>query len=296
MLPDSLSGTCNSGNNPGFTESSMDYSVLKQFYSKNCFHNFSIKYVVEGTEHYHVNGVDFKIESGQYLLAGMHSSGIVTVDSDKNVKGLCIDLTPEIISAVASTYFEPQAALPESYFDTFFSASDFPENKYHIQTTQLGKFLNQLQSHISNNTSQLLNPGKELYYSISEQLMHDYIKLHKPFQRLKAIKNSTKKDLFRKLLLVKDDIDSRFLLPLDIEKTALNGGLSEYYFFRLFKNSFGISPYQYILNKRLSYAHQILKTKHYTVSDAATSAGFSDIYNFSRAFKKKFGYPPSRVI
>ena len=296
MFSDPLSGHSGSIDNQGFTESSMDYSVLKQFYSKNSFRNFSIKYVIEGAEFYNVNGADFKIESDQYLLAGKQSSGEVTVNSQKNVRGICIDLMPEIISEVAANFIEPGAAITDLSIDTFFSSTDFPENKYNAKTTHLGWSLSQLRLQITEDVSQILKPNKEFYYLISECLVSDHIPLHKYFQNLKTIKNSTKKDLFRKLLLAKEYIDSAFLLPIDIEKTAHTGGLSEYHFFRLFKTSFGISPYQYILNKRLLYAHQLLKTKHFTVSAAATSSGFGDIYNFSRAFKKKFGYPPSGVI
>ena len=63
---------------------------------------------------------------------------------------------------------------------------------------------------------------------------------------------------------------------------------------RLFKNNVNMSPRQYITNYRMEKAKNMLEAG-ISVSHTSNNCGFSDIYYFSRAFKKHFGYPPSQT-
>ena len=63
-----------------------------------------------------------------------------------------------------------------------------------------------------------------------------------------------------------------------------------------FKNKFGCTVFQQILNLRLTYAHNLLTTIPDTkTKDAAASCGFDDISYFCRAYKQKFGISPSKT-
>lgn len=69
-------------------------------------------------------------------------------------------------------------------------------------------------------------------------------------------------------------------------------GFSEVYFRKLFKKRFGISPIQYVINRRICFAKQLLNGK-YRIAEVAEKAGFNSIYHFSREFKKQTGKSPS---
>lgn len=69
-------------------------------------------------------------------------------------------------------------------------------------------------------------------------------------------------------------------------------GFSEVYFRKLFKKRFGTSPIQYVINRRVCYAKQLLNGK-YRIAEVAEKSGFSSIYHFSREFKKQTGKSPS---
>jgi AraC family transcriptional regulator len=99
----------------------------------------------------------------------------------------------------------------------------------------------------------------------------------------------------RRVMRGKEYIDSYFKTHLDIETIARISSLSEYHFFRVFKNVFGITPHQYIINRRLTYAENLLKKGHRSITLVAHEAGFSDIYSFSKSFKSKFGISPSLI-
>lgn len=69
-------------------------------------------------------------------------------------------------------------------------------------------------------------------------------------------------------------------------------GFSEVHFRKLFKDSYGISPKQYLQNLRLDMAKNLLETGNVSISGISEECGYSSIYYFSKLFKEKTGYSP----
>ncbi len=65
------------------------------------------------------------------------------------------------------------------------------------------------------------------------------------------------------------------------------------YLRKLFQKEFGVTPHQYLNNKRLQIAAETLMNCSDTVADIAVMCGFRDPLYFSRMFKKKYGVSPS---
>ncbi len=70
------------------------------------------------------------------------------------------------------------------------------------------------------------------------------------------------------------------------------GGLSEQYLCRLFKQSTGIRPIEYILRKRVSIARMYLEKTDMPISEIAVAAGFHNTSYFYRNFRKFVGVSP----
>jgi len=68
--------------------------------------------------------------------------------------------------------------------------------------------------------------------------------------------------------------------------------LSVVYFRKLFAETLGISPIAYVNNLRIKKAKEILSSDYDSLSDVAYSLGFSNLYDFSRTFKKHTGLSP----
>jgi AraC family transcriptional regulator len=81
---------------------------------------------------------------------------------------------------------------------------------------------------------------------------------------------------------------------LSITEMAQMTGMSPYYFSRLFKQSTGLSPHQYLLKYRVEHAKQLLKTTNLSIAAVATQSGFVDQSHLSRHFKRQVGVPPSQ--
>lgn len=63
---------------------------------------------------------------------------------------------------------------------------------------------------------------------------------------------------------------------------------------RLFQKVVGMSPQQWLLERRLRKAAQLLQTTDKTVQQIADECGFESLSHFSRYFKAKFGITPSQ--
>ncbi|MEO8853406.1 MAG: AraC family transcriptional regulator [Ginsengibacter sp.] len=108
--------------------------------------------------------------------------------------------------------------------------------------------------------------------------------------------NNTKPALLRQLIKAKNIMDEDVSRKVDIAMLASEATLSRFHFFKCFKNAFGMSPYQYLINKRLERSMELLKEGTCQVTDVAYEVGFTDIYSFSRSFKKHFKMCPSSSL
>lgn len=89
-----------------------------------------------------------------------------------------------------------------------------------------------------------------------------------------------------------DYIHSEYMNSISVQKIADILSLERTYFSVLFKNKTGVSPKEYILNHRMNSAASLILENSVPVSVVATSVGYSDIFTFSKMFKKHFGVSP----
>jgi AraC family transcriptional regulator len=98
--------------------------------------------------------------------------------------------------------------------------------------------------------------------------------------------------LVRALEYIQDQLDA----DLTVSGIAQAVGLSPYHFTRLFKESTGQSPHQYVVDARVRKAKELLTTGNFTISEAASHLGFADQSHLTRHFKRVFGLPPKRLL
>ncbi len=91
-------------------------------------------------------------------------------------------------------------------------------------------------------------------------------------------------------------MEANFHKPLSIEDYAYLTGRSLSSFRRDFISQFGISPKQWLIEKRLDRAQHLLLTSHTTVTDVAAEIGYDNISHFVKAFHKRFGIPPKQFL
>jgi AraC family transcriptional regulator len=254
---------------------------------------FGIKYVTKGTERYRIEDKLYTVNEANFLLVNGNKTTKVEIDSKTQVKGLCIHLSQELIDEVIAFYIAPNTAFSDTSLSQFFYSDEFLESQYSAHGTLLGKQLLQLDRAIQ--TKNLFDDqiGSEIFYDLAIAMVKDQTPVFKQLQNIKSVKSETKKDLYRRVLKGKEFIDAHFESELTIEQIASHAGMSEFHFYRLFKQIVGLSPYQYILKIRLVKSYQLL-TLGYSVSEVAFATGFSSIFTFSKSFKKMYRVSPSQ--
>ncbi|MEO9070654.1 MAG: AraC family transcriptional regulator [Ginsengibacter sp.] len=106
-------------------------------------------------------------------------------------------------------------------------------------------------------------------------------------------KNNNEK-LVARLTIAKNVLEENFSENVNIDALAKGVSFSKFHFCRSFKNAFGLSPHQFVLNKRLERSAELIIEGKLMITDIAYEVGFSDIYSFSKSFKKRFNASPSR--
>ncbi|MGD9976438.1 MAG: helix-turn-helix domain-containing protein [Bacteroidales bacterium] len=86
-----------------------------------------------------------------------------------------------------------------------------------------------------------------------------------------------------------------FTQNISLNELAKLSGRSIATFHREFKRTFNTSPHQWIKERRLHKAKELLIRTNRKPSDIYIELGFEDLAHFSRSFKKYFGKKPSEV-
>lgn len=87
-------------------------------------------------------------------------------------------------------------------------------------------------------------------------------------------------------------IEQQYMTSLTVGYIARCLGFDRSYFSNLFKARTGKSPMQYLADYRMKTALTMLCKEKYSVSVVANSVGYSDVFGFSRYFKRYYGVSP----
>ena len=81
--------------------------------------------------------------------------------------------------------------------------------------------------------------------------------------------------------------------PISVRDYAAKRHISECYFNKIFKETFNVTPMQYVISLRISGAKKLLESSGFDVIRVASAVGYDDPYYFSRLFKKHTGWCPT---
>ena len=99
--------------------------------------------------------------------------------------------------------------------------------------------------------------------------------------------------LARHLLRARDLADRSFSEPLDLEALAREAHVSSRHFSRSFRRTFGETPYQYLLTRRLERARHLLRTTELSVAEICLEVGFTSVGSFTTTFRRRVGVSPT---
>ncbi|MGJ3245180.1 MAG: helix-turn-helix domain-containing protein [Elainellaceae cyanobacterium] len=96
----------------------------------------------------------------------------------------------------------------------------------------------------------------------------------------------------RQLVHTLDYIHAHLDHDIKLADLANSLGISQFHFSKLFKQSLGTTPYQYLLQQRIERAKQFLKESDRSIMDIALSCGFNSHSHLSKQFRQLTGMTP----
>jgi AraC family transcriptional regulator len=132
--------------------------------------------------------------------------------------------------------------------------------------------------------------GESLSTALAVHLLREYgVAVPEPKKRYPRL---PREKLMRAVEYIQDQLGT----DLTVSGIAQAVYMSPYHFTRLFKESTGQSPHQYVVEARVRKAKELLTAGKFTISEVAHHVGFSDQSHLTRHFKRVFGLPPQRLL
>ncbi|PKH24510.1 AraC family transcriptional regulator [Enterobacterales bacterium CwR94] len=90
-------------------------------------------------------------------------------------------------------------------------------------------------------------------------------------------------------------IEAHLADGITLKQLAEQAGLSEFHFARMFRQSMNSAPHQYVMQRRMTRADEMIRHSPLSLTDIALACGFSSASHFSHRFKRHFGIAPSAL-
>ena len=231
-----------------------------------------------------------------FLTASGPCESSAFLDSKSPVKGLCINVSLNLIDEALTILSANDDINLDNNLAGYFKSEKFFENIYPVTSSELGFKLLSLSEKYKSVNSDTALISEEIFLELAGSVITFEFENLRKLNALSSLRISTKKEILKRLLQGKNYIDENFKEKIDVKDIARASCLSEFHFYRSFKEAFGISPHNYLIKKRLNEAKKLLLKNNSSVGEIAFKCGFVDIHSFSKTFKKHFGYSPSEIL
>ncbi len=230
------------------------------FISRKHPHYFVIEYVEEGNGYVDVDGHYYEVcaDSVYILQPGIkHSYG---ADKEKPYRKIWINCFSNILTEFMASYgLKDKIVFPNSGC-----------REYFLELLRIARE----------------NPVNEEYnIEISKVIFNLLLTLAKQASQ-------KEKSISKIALRAKQELDSSIYRKMNVEQLCESLTVSKSQLSRDFKKHFSVTPYQYLLNKKINVAKQLLLLTNMKIQEISDALCFSDEYNFSNVFKSKVGQSP----
>jgi AraC-like DNA-binding protein len=114
----------------------------------------------------------------------------------------------------------------------------------------------------------------------------------KSAHKMSEAKAKVGSEVHERLCRARAFINERYQEPIDLEEISREACLSRYHFLRLFREEFATTPHQYLIDRRIEKAKELLRQRRLTVTDVCFEVGFQSLGSFSTLFRQRVGDAP----
>jgi AraC-like DNA-binding protein len=99
-------------------------------------------------------------------------------------------------------------------------------------------------------------------------------------------------ETLQRLGRAREFIDHCYDHPLSLDQISEQACFSRYHFLRLFRQAFNKTPHQYLIERRIEKAKELLGSDELRVTDVCFEVGFQSLGSFSTLFRREVGHAP----
>jgi len=230
------------------------------------------------------------VRSGQFLILNDDQTYSSSIDTIGKVQSFSIFFRNEFASSVFSDKLHSEEQILDN---PFYNKGQVPEFFQTLNRTGPG-----LLRQLSNLVFSLENEGydsnlvDEYLVGVLRYLIDSYKTGVKRADDVKAIKASSRTEIYKRLCVAKDFMHSSFADKPDLQSISNEACLSVPQLVRQFKTVFDTTPHQYLTRVRLDYAAGLLKQTNTPIHEITWKCGFENMSAFCRAFKSAYGVQP----
>lgn len=241
----------------GITNANPDYSIKR----KGIF-TYVIEYIISGKGFVNIDDKKFTVEKGDvYILEPGH---VHDYGADKNepYTKIWVNFHGKIFGEMLKTL-------------KLKGINYFPKTDIYSNLQKICKFEN------------FSLYSEEVFSMLYEELQKILLKLYEQKYLEKNQENKGISD-------IKRYIDERITKKITVNQVAKHFKITTAAVNYKFKSVYRITPYQYILNKKIDLAKIYLQNHNIPIKNISNELGFYDYYAFSKAFKKTTGFSPRK--
>lgn len=254
---------------------------------------YSIKYCLQGEMTYIVGNEKIIVNPNNFFITN-HGTELECLPVSEGTKGLIIFFTEPFIAEIARTFLPIEATLDNSpepnpvglpIYDHIYRCS----TPVSLQMKALAHKMNTLET--MNDTGEL----SEIFFHLAENMLTVNGQTQQQINNLKARSPGTRRELFRRVHAASDFMRDQWHAHPGLDEIARHACLSPYHFHRCFQEAFGEPPMTWFRKLKMDKARDMLNQNQRSVSEIALDCGFSDVFAFSKTFKRMWGISPSRL-
>ena len=233
----------------------------------------SIKYVLDGEEHYETPLGVAVVKAGQFAVVGPNIPLTAVLPHRERTIALCLYL-PEPDGAPIPAA-KPELAVFGANWSGLSSILEQATSRLfrrpHLDPKAAGAFLNRIRLELSC----LTDAGVPCV------------------DGLRAAKQRTRDDLGRRIKVAREYLHAHAGRPVTLVELGRACGISPFHLARTFRDAYGVAPGAYHSELRVALAASLLREGR-SCSSVAEHLGYSEPSSFVRVFNQRYGITPGR--
>lgn len=248
------------------------------------FNDLVVTSMLRGKKIMHLNDQHFDYLPGETVLVPANvEMKIDFPEANKNNPTQCTAIAIDI-NLIQKTLDFLNEKYPKEGHNNFWQL--YNDNYFFYNNQALAKTINKI---IQESMSDAISKDILVDLSIQELLV-------RIIQSQTSIRYEKKDLLFSNspMKAVLEYIEKNITQQIKIEELSNIAYMSISSFYKNFKLEFGMTPLEYIINKKIKYAKKMLSNHQINVAEVSYASGFEDYSYFIRIFKKHEGITPKQ--